>query len=75
MHANQQFSKRIREVERGKVILIARRGCPIAKLASHNADEADDPSWAAACRRLMSALDECADLGGLKVDRDELWER
>ena len=75
MTANQEFSRLIREVERGEGILITRRGRPIAKLVPHGADKAADPEWAAAYRRMMAKLEEGASLGGLKIRRDELYDR
>ena len=47
MTANQEFSRLIREVERGEGVLITRRGRPIAKLVPHAADKTEDPEWAA----------------------------
>ena len=75
MTANQEFSRLIREVEHGQGILITRRGRPIAKLLPHRADKAEDPEWAAAYARMMAQLGEGASLGGLKVTRDELYDR
>lgn len=75
MTANQEFSKLIREVERGEGVLITRRGRPIAKLVPHGADKTADPEWAAAYRRMMAKLEEGASLGGLKIRREELHDR
>lgn len=75
MTANQEFSKLVREVERGEGFLITRRGRPVAKLVPHSADKASDPEWAAAHRRMMSRLEEGASLGGLTIDRGELYDR
>ena len=75
MTANQQFSRLIREVERGESVVITRRGRPIARLAPYNADKTADPEWAAAYRRMMERMEEGAALGGLKVVRDELYDR
>lgn len=75
MTANQEFSKLIKEVERGEGFLITRRGRPIAKLVPHRADKTDDPEWAAAYQRMMTRLEEGASLGGLKIERDELYDR
>ena len=75
MTANQEFSRLIREVERGEGVLITRRGRPIAKLVPHRADKAADPVWAAAYRRMMAKLEEGASLDGLKIRRDELYDR
>ena len=75
MTANQEFSRLIREVERGEGVLITRRGHPIAKLVPYAADKTEDPEWAAAYRRMMAQLEEGASLGGLKIRREELYDR
>ena len=75
MTANQEFSRLIRDVERGEGVLITRRGRPIAKLMPHSADKTADPEWAAAYRRMMGLLQEGASLGGLKIGREELYDR
>ena len=75
MTANQEFSRLIREVEHGEGILITRRGRPIAKLVPHKADKTADPEWTAAYERMMAQLDEGVSLGGLKITRDELYDR
>ena len=75
MTANQEFSRLIKEVEQGEGFLITRRGRPIAKLVPHTADKTADPEWAAAYRRMLVRLDDGASLGGLRVRRDELYDR
>lgn len=75
MTANQEFSKLIKAVEHGECVLITRRGRPIAKLIPHTANKAADPDWAAAYQRMMTRLEEGASLGGLKVEREELYDR
>ena len=75
MTANQAFSKLVKEVERGESFLITRRGRPIARLAPHTADKTDDPEWVAACRRMTALLEEGASLGGLRVERAEIYDR
>lgn len=75
MTANQEFSRLIRDVERGEGVLITRRGRPIARLVPHTADKSADPEWAAAYERMMAQLKEGASLGGLKVEREELYDR
>ena len=75
MTANQEFSRLIKDVELGEDIVITRRGRPIAKLVPHSADKTADPDWAAAHRRMMERLDEGASLGGLRVERDTLYDR
>jgi prevent-host-death family protein len=75
MTANQEFSKLIKQVEQGEGFLITRRGKPIARLVPHAADKASDPEWAAAYRRMKARLRKGASLGGLRVSRDELYDR
>ena len=73
--ASQEFSRLIREVERGESVLITRRGRPIAKLVPHSAGRFADPEWAAAYERMKAQLEEGASLGGLKVRREEIQDR
>lgn len=75
MTANQEFSRLIKEVEHGEAFLITRRGRPVARLVPHRTDKTADPEWAAACQRMMAHLEEGASLGGLRVDREELYDR
>lgn len=75
MTANQAFSKLVKEVEQGEEFLITRRGRPVAKLLPHSGDESGDTAWSAAYERMMARLEEGASLGGLRVDRQELYER
>ncbi len=75
MIANQQFSRLIREVEAGEDVVITRRGRPIARLVPHRADKAADPEWVAAHERMTELLEEGASLGGLRVRRDDLYDR
>ena len=75
MKANQEFSKLVKEVERGEGFLITRRGRPIAKLVPHTADKTTDSRWTAAYRRMMERLNEGASLGGLKADREDIYDR
>ena len=74
MTANQKFAKLMREVERGAVFIITRRGRPVAKLMPAPDEKASDPDWAAAWERMMERLDEGASLGGLTVSREERHE-
>lgn len=75
MTANQQFSRLIREVESGEDIVITRRGRPVARLVPHREDKTADPEWAAAYERMMARLEEGASLGGLRVRRDDIYDR
>ena len=73
--ANQEFSRLIKEVGHGKGFLITRRGQPVAKLVPHAADRSDDPDWAADYQRMMNRLEKGVSLGGLRIKREELYER
>lgn len=73
--ANQEFSRLIKEVGHGKGFLITRRGQPVAKLIPHTVDRSDDPDWAADYRQMMNRLEQGASLGGLRIKREELYER
>ncbi len=75
MTANQEFSRLIREVERGEDIVITRRGRPIARLVPHRSDRTAHPEWRAAYGRMMERLEEGVSLGGLRVERDTLYDR
>jgi prevent-host-death family protein len=75
MTANQEFSKLIKEVEHGAGFLITRRGRPIAKLVPHTAGKSADPQWAAAYKRMMTRLQKGASLGGVRIEREELYDR
>ncbi len=74
--ANQQFSKILEAAEGGEVVVITKRGKPVAKL-----ERIGDPAAEAERRRrideLMAHLREGALRGGRIVDwtRDELHER
>ena len=39
------------------------------------ADKTADPEWAAAYKRMMARLEEGASLGGLRVEREEFYDR
>lgn len=73
--ANQEFSRLVKEVERGEDFLITRRGRPVARLVPHTADKAVDAVWTSAYQRMMARLDEGASLGGLKVKREDIYDR
>lgn len=73
--ANQEFSRLVKEVERGEDFLITRRGRPVARLVPHTADKAGDTVWTSAYQRMMARLDEGASLGGLKVKREDIYDR
>lgn len=73
--ANQEFSKLIKEIERGEGFLITRRGRPVARLVRHAGDKLADPVWASAYRQMKARLEKGARGGGLRFDREELYHR
>ena len=73
--ANQKFSKLIKEVENGETFVITRRGRPIAKLLPHELEKEKDPDWVAAYDRMVKLMDEGLPLGGLRVKREDLYDR
>ncbi len=73
--ASKEFTELVNEVEQGESFVITRRGRPIAKLTPHCADRMVGPEWAAASRRMMAFLDEGAGLGGLRANREEIYDR
>ena len=75
MTANQEFSRLVKEVERGEAFLITRRGHPVAKLMRYVGEKSSDPEWASAYRRMIARLEGGARLGGLRVNREELYDR
>lgn len=75
MIANQNFSKLIKEIEDGEVFVITRRGRPIAKLMPHKLKKANDREWVFAYERMLVLLNEGASLGGLRVERENLYDR
>ena len=74
--ANKDFSKLIQEIERkGEVFVITRHGKPVARLGPETASKRADPEWASAFAEMERLLDKGLDLGGLSVDRDDLYDR
>ena len=73
--ANQECSKLIKAIERGEGFLITRRGRPIARLVPHAGQRMADSVWASAYRQMMERLEDGSRLGGLRVDREELFDR
>lgn len=73
--AKREFSSLIRDVERGETVLITRRGRPVARLEPQVSGRRADPEWEAAYRRMMANMEKGALLGGLRIERDELYDR
>jgi len=72
--ANQRFSSCIAEVESGESLILVRRGKPVARIVPYDR-EPRDLKHEAAVKRLKAFLDKGIDLGGLRVSREELYDR
>ena len=72
--ANQQFSRLLGEVAEGEEVVITRRGEPVATLAPYRGRPMT-PEREAARARLMARLRKGAHLGGLRIDRDGIYDR
>ena len=72
--ANQAFSKLLAAAAAGEEFVITRRGTPVAKLGPVSARDADEKRKAAG-RRMMRRMRRGARLGGIKVPREQLYER
>ena len=73
--ANRNFAKLIAAVEAGEEIVLTRRGRPVVRLSPERSSRLNDPKWRAAYERMVVMLDRGVDLGGLRVNRDELYDR
>ena len=72
--ANQAFSRCIREVESGEEITITRRGEPVARLVPVPRKRILTPEQEAALARLSERMEKGWHLGGMRIDRDELYD-
>ncbi len=74
--ANKNLSKLIRELERkGEGYVITRRGRAVARLVPRAAEKSADLNWEAARERMKRLHAKGLELGGLKIDRDALYDR
>jgi prevent-host-death family protein len=73
--ANQNFSSCVAEVEAGESLILVRRGKPVARIVPFSEEEPRDPKHEAAVKKLATFLKEGLDLGGIKVKREELYDR
>jgi prevent-host-death family protein len=73
--ANQNFSSCVAEVEAGESLILVRRGKPVARIVPFSEEEPRDPKHEAAVKKLAAFLKEGFDLGGIKVNREDLYER
>ena len=72
--ANQRFSSILAEVDAGHEVIVTRRGKPVARIVPFARKELT-PERRAAIERMRALMKEGADLGGLKINRDELYDR
>jgi prevent-host-death family protein len=72
--ANQNFSSCVAEVEAGESLILLRRGKPVARIVPFD-EEPSDPRHEAAVKKLAAFLKQRHNLGGVKVNREELYDR
>ena len=72
--ANQHFSRLLRAAAEGEEVVITRRGKPVAKMVAVAGPKVDAKRQAAH-KRLMKLLRKGYNLGGLRIDREELYDR
>ena len=74
--AKKNLSKLVREIERkGEGYVITRHGRSVARLVPHDVEISADPNWEAARERMKRLHAKGLELGGLKIDRDALYDR
>jgi prevent-host-death family protein len=72
--ANQSFSKLLADVESGEEVVITKHGLPVARLIPLYAP-LRGPARAKAFRRMMALMRKGLPLGGLRVKREEIYDR
>ena len=72
--ANQDFSRLLAEVAGGEEIVITYRGKPVAKLGPIG-DLNEDAARSAAIRRMVRRMRRGARLGGIRVPREDIYNR
>ncbi len=74
--AEKGFMKLIQEIERtGESYVITRHGRPVARLAPHQRDKRTDPNWQEAFAEMQRLHADGLDLGGMRLDREEIYRR
>jgi prevent-host-death family protein len=73
--ANQNFASCVAEVESGQSLILLRRGKPVARMVPFEEESPRDPVHDAAVKKLAAFLKKGVDLGGVKVNREELYDR
>ena len=74
----QKLPELLEKVEQGESFAITRDGETIATITPQPRkfkNKTDDPKWQAAYRRMTARLDKGANLGGLRINRDEFYGR
>jgi len=71
--ANQKFSQLLASVDKGEEVVITRRGVPVARLVPEVAAKGDERAQAR--RELMEMLRKGVPLGGVRANRDEIYDR
>ena len=73
--ANQNFASCVAEVESGESLILLRRGKPVARIIPFQEEMPRDPVHEAAVKNLAAFLKKGVNLGGVKVNREELYDR
>jgi len=72
--ANQQFSRLLREAEKGTEILITRNGEPVARLVPARMAARTPKARQKALQEMIRLMEKGMDLGGGGFTRDELHD-
>ena len=72
--ANQGFSRCIREVEAGEEFVITRNGKPVARLLPIGGKRVLTPEQEAALDRTIKRMEKGWQLGGERINQDELYD-
>ncbi len=72
--ANQRFSKILAAAEAGEEIVVTRRGKPVVRIVAVAAATATKRARDAAFRRLERLMRVGLPMGGLKIDRQALYD-
>ena len=72
--ANQSFSKLLAQVEAGEQVIITRRGQAVARMVPVRRP-LQGAAREEAIKRAIELMEKGVDLGGLRIKRDELYDR
>ena len=73
--ANQHLSRYVKAVEAGDVVVITRRGKPVARLIPEPATRELSPDQVQARERTRKRLEKGYPLGVKRFDRESIYER